>query len=295
MAEMDELFDLDSILVEEEPEEEISLATIASVGSNGVTLLLDGAEEAGEKEYKVNAGVWFAAGDRVKVFKTSGTYIVEYVVGKPMAEYPIPSGGSDGQYLAKNGSSGYGLKWVTPSTVHGIPAGGNTGQVLAKSSGTDYSVGWVNAAQGIPSGGTTGQVLQKRTNTNYDVEWVTPDTAHGIPTGGTANQVLTKNSATNYDVKWASAPSPSEISNGSYTVSLSSGGVLYPSRGNIALGASNGYWYGCYIKGSMRFGDSAYSPNAIGFFGHTPVSKQTLYSSSTLANVITLLQNYGLG
>ena len=127
------------------------------------------------------------------------------------------------------------------------------------------------------------------------MQWVTPDTAHGIPTGGTANQVLTKNSATNYDVKWASAPSPSEISNGSYTVSLSSGGVLYPSRGNIALGASNSYWQGCYIKGSMRFGDSAYSPNAIGFFGHTPVSKQTLYSSSTLANVITLLQNYGLG
>ena len=295
MAEMDELFDLDSILDEEEPEEDISLATIASIGSNGVTLLLDGAEEAGEKEYKVNAGVRFTTGDRVKVFKTSGSYIVEYVVGKPMAKYPIPSGGSDGQYLAKDGSGSYALKWVTPSTVHGIPAGGTTGQVLAKSSGSDYSVGWVNAEQGIPAGGTTGQVLQKKSNTNYDVQWVTPDTAHGIPTGGTTGQILKKTNNTNYAVEWGDAPSPTAIKNGSYTVSCSSNGYLYPSSGNITLGASNGYWYGCYIKGSMRFGDSAYSPNAIGFFGHTPVSKQTLYPSSTLANVITLLQNYGLG
>jgi len=44
----------------------------------------------------------------------------------------------------------------------------------------------------------------------------------------------------------------------------------------------------------MYFGNSDVSPNAIGFFGKTPISKQRLTSSSTLANVITLLQNYGL-
>ena len=44
----------------------------------------------------------------------------------------------------------------------------------------------------------------------------------------------------------------------------------------------------------MRFGDSGYG-NTVGFFGKNPVAKQTLYSTSTLANVITALQNYGLG
>ena len=69
-------------------------------------------------------------------------------------------------------------------------------------------------------------------------------------------------------------------------------GILYGN--DVWLGASDAYWKGCYIKGAMYFGNSDISPNAIGFFGKTPITKQRLTSSSTLANVITLLQNYGL-
>ena len=250
----------------EEAGEGISLATVASVTASGVTLIIDGEEEAGEKEYKVNAMQRIKVGDRVRIFKTSGTYLIEYVVGTPMSRYPIPAGGSDGQYLAKDGTSNYAVKWVTPPTTHGIPAGGTAGQVLAKNSGNDY-----------------------------DVKWVTLESAHGIPSGGTTGQVLKKTNNTNYAVEWGNVPSPTALTNGSYTVTCASNGYLYPSSGNISLGSNNGYWYNCYIKGSMRFGDSAYTPNAIGFFGKTPVSKQTLYTSSTLANVIALLQAYGLG
>lgn len=314
---MDELIDLNEVVVEEEKQEEIVLATITAVGTDGVQIQIDGEEEAGEKEYKVNTAVKFAVGDRVKIFKNSGTYLIEYKFGAPMADYPIPAGGSDGQVLMKDGSNDFAVKWgnahgvpsggtsgyvltknsgtdydLTWAQPHWLPSGGTNGQVLAKSSATDYSVAWVDAGQGVPTGGTTGQALTKKSNTNYDLQW---SDVKGIPSGGTTGQVLKKSSNTNYAVEWGAAPSPTALSNGSYTVTCANNGFLYPSSGSIALGANNSYWNGCYIKGAMRFGDSSYSPNAIGFFGKTPVSKQTLYSSSTLANVITLLQNYGLG
>lgn len=293
---MDEIIteDLDDEIDEEE-KEEIVLATVTAVSANGLRIKLDGEEEAGEKYYKANAGQRYAVNDRVKVEKNSGTYIVEYVVGNPGARFPIPSGGSDGQVLTKNGATNYAVKWASLPTVHSIPAGGSQNQVLAKNSSSDYDVKWSDLPHGIPSGGTQGQVLTKNSGTNYDVKWVSLEDTHGIPSGGTTGQVLKKSSNTNYAVEWGAAPSPTALTNGSYTVTCASNGFLYPSSGNISLGSNNGYWYNCYIKGSMRFGDSSYSPNAIGFFGKTPVSKQTLYSSSTLANVISLLQNYGLG
>lgn len=101
---------------------EFSLATVASVGTNGIRLIFDGQSQASQKEYKCNTQVTFSAGDRVKIFKDSGTYIVEYPVGAP------GSGGGGG------GGEGQ------------LPAGGTAGQVLAKTSGTDYAVGWTNMA-----------------------------------------------------------------------------------------------------------------------------------------------------
>lgn len=314
---MDELTDLNEVVEpEEENQEEIVLATVAEVTADGVKITIDGSEEAGEKEYKVNSSQLIKPGDRVKIHKNSGTYLIEYVIGSPMERYPIPPGGSSGQVLTKDGSNDFTVKWANAHGVpsggtsgyvlaknsgtdydltwaqpHWLPSGGTNGQVLAKSSAADYSVAWVDAGQGVPTGGTTGQALTKKSNTNYDLQW---SDIKGIPSGGTTGQVLKKSSNTNYAVEWGAAPSPTALSNGSYTVTCASNGFLYPSSGNISLGSNNGYWYNCYIKGSMRFGDSSYSPNAIGFFGKTPVSKQTLYSSSTLANVITLLQNYGL-
>lgn len=325
-----------------EDETGIQLATVGAVTSDGITLIFDGTDEASEKEYKCNAGVLFAPGDRVKVTKDSGTYIVEYVIGAPAARYPLPPGGSSGQVLAKSSADNYAVSWQTPHyvpsggtsgqvlakssddnyaigwvTPHYLPSGGSQGQVLAKSAATDYSTGWVDVHQ-IPSGGTKDQVLAKTSATNYEVAWVSPphdlptggtagqvltkvnntnynvqwsDAPHELPTGGTDGQYLVKNGNTNYSVKWASAPATSKLTSGSNTVTYDSS-ALYPSN-TCSLGSSQHYFNGCYIQGAIRLGSSYGS--TLGFFGTTPTSKKTLTSSSTLANVISALQGYGLG
>ena len=57
------------------------LATVGAVYSDGLSLILDGQTEATTKHYKRNTAITFSAGQRVKVVKISGTYIVEYPVG----------------------------------------------------------------------------------------------------------------------------------------------------------------------------------------------------------------------
>lgn len=65
---------------------ESSFATVGEVTDTGITLILDGQTEPTAKEYKCNTSCPFKAGDRVKVFKDSGTYVVEYIVGTPYAD-----------------------------------------------------------------------------------------------------------------------------------------------------------------------------------------------------------------
>lgn len=286
----DELVELNGLAVPEEPQEEIVLATITEVGTDGVRIQIDGEEEAGEKEYKVNTAVKFAVGDRVKIFKNSGTYLIEYKFGAPMADYPIPAGGSDGQYLAKDGSDNYAVKWATLPTTHGIPSGGSSGQALVKSSGADYDVSWGDLPHGLPTGGTTGQVLAKSSNSNYAVTWSTIET-HGIPSGGTTGQYLKKSSNTNYAVEWGSAPATDRLTSGSRNV-IFNASALYPEN-TASLGSSSYYWNGCYINGAMRFGNNTYN-SSIGFFGTTPQSQKRVGSSGTLATLISALQGYGL-
>lgn len=186
---------------EETPAEEqqpFQLATVATVEADGLTLLLDGAEEATEKHYKCNTAVKFAAGQRVAVLELSGSKVVMFAVGSPGADAAagIPSGGSTGQVLMKASDEDYALKW---GTVAGIPSGGTTGQVLRKSSNNNYAVEWGSVGT-LPSGGTAGQVLKKSSATDYAVTWGSPDGM--LPTGGTTGQVLKKSSASNYACAW---------------------------------------------------------------------------------------------
>lgn len=58
-------------------------AEIDTVYSDGITLILPGQNVATTKRYKCNSAIQFTAGQRVKVLKDSGTYIVEYPVGDP--------------------------------------------------------------------------------------------------------------------------------------------------------------------------------------------------------------------
>lgn len=134
---------------------EFLTAVIGAVNADGVTLIFPGEEEAGEKNYKCNAAVKLKAGDRVKVIKDSGTYLVEYPVGAPNSALPreLPDGGSAGQVLTRTST---GSAWQTPDSA--LLSGGNTGQVLTK---TSSGAAWQNAPTELPSGGSVGQVLTK--------------------------------------------------------------------------------------------------------------------------------------
>lgn len=57
-----------------------SLAIIGTVYSDGVSLIFDNADTPSTKHYKCNKSITFFSGDRVKIVKISGTYIVEYAI-----------------------------------------------------------------------------------------------------------------------------------------------------------------------------------------------------------------------
>lgn len=222
---------LEEILVPDEPAEEVNfgLATVDSITSTGVKLIFDGASESGGKTYKCNTSVNFQQGDRVKVHKESGSYVVEYIVGAPRADYAIPSGGTDGQVLMKDGSSNYAVKWGTISV-------------------------------------------------------------NDIPAGGTAGQALVKNSATNYDVKWADI-SATKLGDGARYIEASGAGIAFH---NITLGTSIYPVSGAYMTGSLELGTGSTSTNKIGFFGATPIARQTVSSTATVSTLISTLKSYGL-
>lgn len=274
---------------EEEKQEEIVLATVSEVTSTGVKIQIDGTEEPGEKEYRVNSMQMLTVGDRVKIFKNSGTYLIEYKIGSPMADYPIPKGGSDGQVLTKNGAGDYSVRWSSVSNP--LPTGGAAGQVLAKINATNYNVQWVDAPAGLPTGGTADQVLMKSSATNYAVKWA--DAPHELPTGGTDGQCLLKNGATNYSVKWGTPSVEADaLVKSLYKVTLASG-ALTPTTGTygVSLGTSAARWNGAYINGSVYL---AASTGTLGFFGSTGARKQTVASSATVSTLITALKAYGL-
>ena len=59
------------------------LATVGAVYSDGISLIFDGDSEPTAKHYKCNTALTFSAGQRVKIVKISGTYVVEYPIGSP--------------------------------------------------------------------------------------------------------------------------------------------------------------------------------------------------------------------
>lgn len=96
MEGIDSLF-VTSITRQDESLPENFLATVGAVYDDGLSLILEGQTEATTKHYKCNTSIKFAAGNRVKVARISGSYIVEYVVGPPSA------GGDYPDRIVKNG------------------------------------------------------------------------------------------------------------------------------------------------------------------------------------------------
>lgn len=100
-------------LVSSEPNEvqDASFATIAEIYSDGVTLIFDGMTEATTKRYLTNSFVVFKVGDRVRVIKDSGTYIVEYPVGVPRLRFDATYAASAN--YANSAGSASSTSWAT--------------------------------------------------------------------------------------------------------------------------------------------------------------------------------------
>ena len=162
---------------ENEERVEVRLATVAEVLNDGLRLKFDGSDAATTKIYKCNASCMFTVGDRVKVTKHSGTYLVDYVIGAP---------------------------------------GGGGGSV-------------------------------------------------------------------------------SKLENGGVYVELNSSGNLLPSvSGYTNLGSSSKSFGSLYAHGAIISLGSGGSVSKLGFFGTTPVSKQTVASNASVATLIAALKAYGL-
>lgn len=211
----------------EEPER--NFATIGAVYADGVTLIFDGEETATQKHYRCNTSVFFEPGDRVRIFRDSGTYVVEYVVGPPAQTkmVGIPDGGAANEVLSKVDAADFNVTWAK---THYIPTGGSSGQVLTKNSGNNYDASWSTPSGGVPSGGSNGQFLKK---VNNSPAWAD---ANEVPTDGSANQVLTKNSS---GYGWAAIGTASGVSN--------SGGA-----GSITFRIGNSNHIDVYVGGSWR-------------------------------------------
>lgn len=138
---IDSLYSGESEAQESPQETGYQMATVATVESDGVTLIFDGETAPSEKHYKVNAGAQLSAGQRVLLQSISGTYVVLCAVGNPGRGSDIPPGGTNNQLLAKDGATDYKLKWVDRPGQH-VPSGGTDGQVLTKNGSTNYAVKW---------------------------------------------------------------------------------------------------------------------------------------------------------
>jgi hypothetical protein len=65
-------------------------ATISAIYDDGIGLIFDGQVEPSKKHYRCNSSAVFSVGQRVKLVKASGTYVVEYPVGAPSAARLTP-------------------------------------------------------------------------------------------------------------------------------------------------------------------------------------------------------------
>lgn len=99
----------------------VSLATVSAVTATGIRIQIDGEDTAGVKEYQCNTAQLFTIGDRVKISKISGSYVIDYKVGAPGETYPsqhgLPAGGTTGQYLRKASNDNYVVEWASFSEV----------------------------------------------------------------------------------------------------------------------------------------------------------------------------------
>lgn len=101
----------DPFLVEEEnlpaPSEPPALAVVGSVDyDNGVTLIFPGAQGESAKYYKCNSTIKLTPGQRVRIEKISGSFVVAYPIGVPAQKIVADSADAIGGYTVATDSEG---------------------------------------------------------------------------------------------------------------------------------------------------------------------------------------------
>lgn len=143
-----------SISMPDENLPENFLATVGAVYDDGLSLILEGQTEATTKHYKCNTSATFAAGDRVKVARISGSYIVEYVVGPP-------GSGGNGEYQDRIVKDGFGVamigRFVTP--IYGTESVGATNNWFNGASANKFYVCYNANVRAVLACNSAGKLL----------------------------------------------------------------------------------------------------------------------------------------
>ena len=286
-------------------------ATVASVGTSGISLRIDGESSGTTKNYTCNTDIHFAVGDRVIASRESGTYVVICKIGKP--------GGPEEKTAAMTQTVGVdanGKLWTTPaadqkisvlyasgSTTYNLTL--NSDNILAPSS-TGFEIGTSSEPFEtiyVGSGSTyhwtineDGIIPSSKSTLAFNIGSLTYPIntlyAQSIYLNGT--KLAIGSDMAGSDVKMGGSTSYYILCNTSRELRPYSTSTSYPCY----LGTSSYYWHYAYI-GSNTASIGSSSSSKLGFFGTTPVVRQTLattsnnmsYSTATSSNYLYILNN----
>lgn len=141
------------------------LNVIEGVKVNGTELTPDGSKKVDVLIPDISTDI---AEDATSDTKTASPKAVKTYVDNHVPSVPVTDVTVGGSSVLSNGTA------AVPA-IHNVPSGGSQGQVLAKSSGTDYAVEWVNQSGGteveanptVPSGTTPTSLTGLKVGSDY--------------------------------------------------------------------------------------------------------------------------------
>lgn len=291
-----------------EPENQ-NFATVGEIYEDGVSLIFDGTAEPTQKHYMVNSGVIFKAGDRVRILKDSGTYVVEYPVGNPMTAYPAAKSAEDvtksigGKELKlifdANGttvlSAVEATKKINGKLITDIfDTDGTTAKKAKEAENVTKQINGTDISSIFYA--SDGTIVLKARDVTYSINGKLISNIFETD-GTTAKSAASANGALKLVygtdmTKYVAVNSVGELT----LQGLSSS--IYGS-----LGTNSYPWRSLYVgTGEIKLGSS--SAAKIGFFDKSPITRLSVAKASTSAtlaqlitvvnNLLTALANYGL-
>ena len=323
-------------------------ATVAAVGTSGLSLKIDGESSGTAKYYTCNTDIHFSVGDRVIASRESGTYVIICKIGNPggpsskndamtqevcvdtdgkLWTTPLPIASStvlggvkpDSKTSAMTQAVGVdsnGKLWTATaseqkiSTIYAENATSNSITLNSSKVFSPSATGFALGSASIPFetmyiGGsstyywtiTQASILpSKKTTLYFDIGSenypINALYAQSIYINGT--KITAGSDMSGTDVKMGGNDSNYILCNTSRELRPYSISTSYPCY----LGTSSYYWHYAYIgANTVSIGSS--SSSKLGFFGTTPVVRQTIsktsnnmsYSDATSTNYLYILNN----